>query len=864
MSVSNSETSLLNRTAKAMATNNLRILKKTMMSPEKFRETDYKEKACFSYNYQKYGSFDNWEIALGVLNNLPINENICNELILSSSMVKPYFDVEYLKEDYPELDPDAVRLEIKNCLIDIFKKEYKFDLKSSDITFARSHRKKKDSDNFKYSYHIVISTHPSVVYLNANYASYLANKLRETVSFDPSIIDNSVYKKTQNYRLVGHCKSGDYVPFSIDPDVNIFDTLVTHIDTNYIVLKGIEQEDTMYTQIKNIKRNIDLRITESSDKTKYITEMVKKYHPTAFLVKIDHSSGFFTFNYKDRSEPCFSNTCDEIIHDQIGFYAYEWKEEIRIGCYSGRCRHDDNGKCVNHPIGPAFKRVKTEFEKVDHTNTFEDLDGGNNFIMDCIINDAMGISNLFERMYLEPKRIKWVTEGGTKGKIYFWDGNIWKEDDYQFVERLLVQTTVKVIRKAVRDWQNDTEIRSEETDGRVEYANKIINKLNSGTILTSTMKFVRPLTHDPEFSKIKDIHPGLISCKNGLVDLSTGEMRKSVPEDNITKYIDVEYDPDADSSDFEKFLRQITSNKAGEVEDIYNYLKWCIGYAMQGNPRNKMFIILYGPHGYNGKSLLMNTISEVLEYYAVTMDKNVVLEGPKKTSGSHSTEICRLENCRFGILSDTNEDAIIDDGQMKQLTGVTDKLSVREIYGKQKEFTPVFVPFISTNHPIQINLSDRAMYERLVLIPFVLSFVDNPKKNYEKKNDPSLAEKFKKNKRGVLKWLVDAAVYYNEQQQMKVPSAIIKAKEQYNKQVNSYLNFIDKTYDRIEGETVKVSDLLQAYKEYLRENGMKFISKNAEREFDKNLKFDTSKYPKVYLDLKLKSDEDEIADELDR
>jgi len=185
-----------------------------------------------------------------------------------------------------------------------------------------------------------------------------------------------------------------------------------------------------------------------------------------------------------------------------------------------------------------------------------------------------------------------------------------------------------------------------------------------------------------------------------------------------------------------------------------------------------MFIVLFGPHGFNGKSLLMNTISDILEYYAASMDKSVVLESPKKTAGSHSTEICQLENCRLGILSDTNEDASIDDGQMKQLTGITDKLSVREIFGKQKEFVPVFVPFISTNHPIKINLTDKAMYERLVLIPFVLSFVDCPTKDYERKNDSTLADKFKRNKEGILKWLIEASIYYNDNQNKPIPKCV--------------------------------------------------------------------------------------------
>jgi len=327
-----------------------------------------------------------------------------------------------------------------------------------------------------------------------------------------------------------------------------------------------------------------------------------------------------------------------------------------------------------------------------------------------------------------------------------------------------------------------------------------------------------------------------------MVDLLTGEIRSSRPEDNITKSLETVYDSNADYRDFDMFIRQITSDEKGEVPELYDFFKWCIGYAMQGNPKKKLFLILYGPHGFNGKSLVMNTIKDVLEYYAASMDNSVVLDnGSKKTAGSHSTELMQLENCRIGLLSDTKEDANIDDGRMKQLTGITDKISAREIFGKQKEFTPTFVPFISTNFPIQVNLSDQAMYERLILFPFVLSFVDEPKKPYERRGDSSLAEKFKNNKEGVLKWLVEASVYYNENQNKLPPKVIIDAKEKYNKQVNTYIDFVDTTYSFTDNEAdiIPKTELLESYKTYMFKNGMGNKCKPSttnKREFDKILK----------------------------
>jgi P4 family phage/plasmid primase-like protien len=828
---------------------NLKTLKNNLIKPCDFKKLDLVNKACISFDYKKYAWFDNWTIALNIINNLPEGQNLCNELILETHKVKPYFDIEYIREELPDLDPDRVKSLIRDNIKDIFLKKWDIELNSNDIYFSTCHRRKEEN-RYKFSFHVVVSTHePTYIFENANKASFFAKELG--ICFEKinktykSIVDTSVYSKTQNFRLTGHCKCSELqFPFFIQDSDKVEETIVTNIGKNVHILNVDEQSDELYKKTKNIA-------VSQEDYSDIILDKVREFHPTAYLEKTD-SDGFYQFNYSDRSESCFcsTETCPVILHDSIGFFAYVYNNMIYTGCHSGRCVDSDNRK-IKKIIGNVNSKKVEEFEQVDFNNVFN-LDS--TFVLNCVSNDALGISDLFVKMYLNPKRIKWVNES-KNGSTYFWNGSLWQEDDYSFVERLLVITTVKVIRKAINDITNP-EVPVEDI---IEQANKMVNKLNSGTIINNILRFVKPLTRDLEFAKIKDIHVGMLSCKNGMVNLITGEIRRAVPKDNITKYIDTEYNKDANYSDFDNFVRQITSTINGENEELYTYLKWCIGYAMQGNPRKKMFIVLFGPHGFNGKSLLMNTISDVLEYYAASMDKSVVLESPKKTAGSHSTEICQLENCRLGILSDTNEGASIDDGQMKQLTGITDKLSVREIFGKQKEFIPVFVPFISTNHPIKINLTDKAMYERLVLIPFVLSFVDNPVKDYERKNDPALADKFKRNKQGILKWLIEASIFYNENYDKPIPKCVNDAKDKYNKQVNPYLDFIDKTFEvtKSEEDKMKKTDLLTLYKEYLRENNIRFISKVAEAEFDKILPHLKIKNCKYYTGLLFINEDDE-------
>ena len=836
-------------------TNNLKIVKKVLQVPEKFRETDYKNKACFSQGWKTYGCLETWELALNVINNLPPQQNTFNELILDNVNVKPYLDIEWYKESFPEYDSDLIKSCIKECLVTIFKIEFQYELNTNDIYFTQCHR--ITNKGYKFSFHVIISTHPSIVFFNANCASFLAKELKKLINssydmYSESIVDLSVYKKTQNIRLPGHCKEDEWEPMKMEKENCPLEYIITYIDRDHILLKIPEQADFLNKEIKNCNK-IDI----TSDLEQETIEKVKLIHPSCFLDK-GSGDGFIKFNYSDRAEPCFTN--EKVFHDQIGFFAYIYNNDIYAGCYSGRCVNEKNKK-ITKIIGSLNTNKNLTFETVDFDNTFN-LD--HIFIKNCIFNGAIGISNLFQEMYLKPKRVKWINDS-KNGSSYFWDGKLWQEDDYAFIERLLVTTIVKVLREFQKTYKSNDEIGGEETKDIIKSSTNIITRLNDGLSINNIIKFIKPLIRDTEFYKIKDIHPYFLSCKNGMVDLITGDLRASRPDDNITRSLETEYNINSDSSDFDLFVRQITSNESGEDQDLYNYFRWIIGYTIQGIPVKKIFIILYGPHGFNGKSLVMNTIKEILETYAVAMDNSVVLDnGSKKTGGSHSTELFQLEHARIGLLSDTKEDACLDDGRIKQLTGITDKISGREIFGKQKEFTPTFVPFISTNHPIQVNLNDQAMYERLILFPFVLSFVDNPTKKYERKADNNLSEKFKNNKEGILKWIINASIYYNNNKNMKIPEVINNAKQQYNKQVNIYIDFIDTTFVRTENESdrIKKDEFIDSYKIYMEQNGMKNKCKPilASREFDKLIKFIT-KPSKYYICIKYKDTENEV-DEL--
>lgn len=867
---------------------NLKNLKKVLCTTKKFRDNlDYHSKrACFSYDgYTKYGSFENWSIALDILNDIPDNESDCAELIVGDCKVKPYLDIEWKKGEFPTFDVKRVKNLITKAIQEIVNNNFSIDLEDHNILFANCHRA-YDSD-FKFSFHVIIYTNPQIIFRNKNDARFLANALIDY--FDPincerkcsslpinemcyncknisnKIFDTSVYNKgLQNFRLIGHSKQNNWgYPIKTDPDypdVDPINYLVTNIGNDYsksgldcTVLEVPEQHDYTHRDLKNV-----VNIGEDDPRVDEVIDVVRKLHPSAEFEKVDFG-GFLQFNYSDRYEPCFTDKDQNIFHEKIGFFAYIFENKVFAGCHSGRCVGNDGKKKIES-IGSLLEKTVLSFEKVSFDNRFDDIPDIN--IIKYIHDGAIGISNMFKEMYLEPKRIKWIDES-KQGESYFWNGKLWENDKFLFLDRLLVETVVRRLRSFNKTIKSNEDTNTEDAQIHIEVSQKLIDSLLNGRPISTILRFIKPLIRDTEFPNTKDIHPYWISCKNGMVDLYSGELRLAVPDDNITKCIETEYDINADSSEFDAFVKQITSDEKGECPEIYDYLRWFIGYAMQGNPNKKLFMILYGKQGYNGKSMLLNMISEVLKYYATNMDKSVVLEAPKKTGGSHSTELMQLENCRFGILSDTTEGSTLDDGNVKQLTGVTDKISAREIFGKQKEFIPKFVPFISSNHEIMLNLSDKAMFDRTVILPFVLSFVQEPILSYQRLMDPDLESKFRKNKQGTLKWLIDAAIYYNSNPNKVLPDILKEAKISYNKKVNKYLEFFEKNFVKEEGSSIKRSELFEIFKVYSKENGIRVVKNEYTKAFDTLFEIDKVRRSVCYMNIRYTNDDNDESDDLD-
>lgn len=247
-----------------------------------------------------------------------------------------------------------------------------------------------------------------------------------------------------------------------------------------------------------------------------------------------------------------------------------------------------------------------------------------------------------------------------------------------------------------------------------------------------------------------DKDPWLLACKNGVIDLKTGEIRPGIPQEFIRTAIPTEWEGvDKRAPTWEKFIMEIFEGN----ELLVKYVQRLFGYSITGQTTDHIIPILWGQHGRNGKGTMLETLAYVLGSIAGPIQAEMLLsDGRVKSSAGPSPDIMSLRGRRLAWASETEEGRKLAVEKVKFFTG-GDTLVGRPPHGKTMiEFTPTHKLFLLTNHRPEVPATEYALWQRMHLIPLNLSYVDEPEKDFERKRDPNLPEKLKAEASGIFAW----------------------------------------------------------------------------------------------------------------
>lgn len=272
-----------------------------------------------------------------------------------------------------------------------------------------------------------------------------------------------------------------------------------------------------------------------------------------------------------------------------------------------------------------------------------------------------------------------------------------------------------------------------------------------------------------------DEQPYLLNCRNGTLDLQTGELRAARREDRITRSVNCDYIPDLTSRTFESFLETIQPDP-----DIRAFLQRSIGYSLLGNVRERSFWILYGT-GNNGKSIFINLFKNLLGEYASATTTSSVMATKQS---SIPNDIARLKGKRFIIIPETEENERLNAALIKALSA-GDMVTARFLFGEYFNFYFSGKLWIATNHKPTITDHSKGFWDRLKLIPFTQDIPPNKVIKSDLLMSQLLADAS-----AILNWAVLGCRDYFDLDGLSVPKVIQDEIDAYRFEQDSIAQFV--------------------------------------------------------------------------
>ena len=448
-------------------------------------------------------------------------------------------------------------------------------------------------------------------------------------------------------------------------------------------------------------------------------------------------------------------------------------------------------------------------------------------VIECLYRNEDGDAHLFQRLYTD----KFIFDHGANLWAE-WLGHCWRDDETENAYKRL-ESVVELYRAALsveRKSEKRLEVEIKKTLDPIAAAELIAKHKVRKAIKKELRGRIRGLESASRKRNVLwlagigtgltgrewDKNPWLLGCNNGVVDLKTGKLRAGKQTDYIKTATEIDFDASADCPKWKQFVKEVFDHD----EDLINYVKRLFGYGITGLKEEHVLPVLHGT-GRNGKGTFVETNKKVMGPLAhKTKAESLLDNGRLKASGTADADVIAFMGKRLVWASETSEGGRMNVGKIKELVG-GDTLNARAPYARRPvEFEPTHLLCLITNAKPYANASDYAIWERLRLIPFTLSFVDEPKEEHERQVNKKLPEELGKELPGILNWLVEGCLEW-QILGLTPPDIVKAATKSYQKENDLIGDFISECCEVGHDKEIKAGLLYGAYEIWCKSMGHK-------------------------------------------
>lgn len=365
------------------------------------------------------------------------------------------------------------------------------------------------------------------------------------------------------------------------------------------------------------------------------------------------------------------------------------------------------------------------------------------FVLDCLNRNKVGDAALFCALF----RGKYVFVQEWE-KFLYWSGHFWQVDMRSKRARA---DSERVCEAYMNAW---AECNDEEGSPLHKKILKRLDSLRSPKGRKDMLECVTTIDDAPVISYEQlDKQPYLLATPTGVVDLRTGECSPGKPEQYLLSHCPTPWRGiDEPCREFEEYLQTCMDDD----HEIKDFIQRLLGYALLGEKKHHIWVIMYGPLSRNGKDTLMNIVKRILgKNLHVRIPTNMLMDQKfERDSSQPSADMMALRGAKIAYASEAKKRHSLDQAKIKDMTG-GGYITARGLTDREMtEWKQSALIMLLTNYLPKINSDDDGFNARTICIEWPVKFVPNPVREYERKIVYGMDDRLEKEDSGILAFMV--------------------------------------------------------------------------------------------------------------
>jgi putative DNA primase/helicase len=423
---------------------------------------------------------------------------------------------------------------------------------------------------------------------------------------------------------------------------------------------------------------------------------------------------------------------------------------------------------------------------------------------ELVLEGDWGLSIIFVEEIKD--RLKLI-DAKCNGYLYNEKTRLWQKICVEYMYNLISETLGPILKEIVSKSEQSDKIRGTK---RANVYRPVLARVLTTFGACGILKQAIPRLVDRSFITQLDRTSTLLPLNDGkVINLKTLEVRQREAGDYFSFECPVNFTPRDEYPIAEEFFMGICKDD----KEYVDYLRRLLAYFMTGEISDRHFYIFVGS-GMNGKSTLIKLMQIILGDFYKGLSEAVMI-GQDKTSNS-TPELVPLLSARMGVLPENRENVKLHGERLKAFTG-DDSLVCRPLYMEEFNFMTQSKLVLMTNTLPSFNGSDKAMTDRVIVLPFYAVFPNNP--TYKDRLIKNIDEIFSY-------IIVKSTEFWATRKVDNIPAVIKEEINAYSKDNDVVGLFIGDRCELVYGAKERARDLYNAYTQWSEENRLPVLDKN--------------------------------------